>query len=384
MTQEQQSLLNILSNSLFNHHNPVLESPLMEAQAQAVSGIVCAAMKDAPEQLLFMEASNSARIFYNHAVLHKWLSSSNIPYVILKGCASAYYYPDPTLRSMGDVDFLVPGDYLEAAGQILEAQGLKPWDENHIAHIVYRGAGMCYEMHFKVAGFPNGHAGELMEQYFSDVFDKAELKMVGDSQMMLPSPFHHGLVLLLHTVHHMTGEGIGLRHLCDWALFENSLSNDEFVEMYEDKLQAVGLWRFAQILTQVSIKYLGAEKREWAGEADELADQLMEDILSAGNFGVKDTGRSYQTMMISDRGKAGVGKTGMFSQFVESVNNVLYLKIPAAKKYKALLIPGWLFYGGRYGVRVLVGKRKNMLDKDIVEGAEKRRNLYKRLELYEA
>lgn len=68
MTQKQQSLLNILSNSLFNHHNPVLEVPLREAQAQAVSGIVCAAMKDAPEQLLFMDASNSARIFYNHAI----------------------------------------------------------------------------------------------------------------------------------------------------------------------------------------------------------------------------------------------------------------------------------------------------------------------------
>ena len=166
---------------------------------------------------------------------------------------------------------------------------------------------MRYEMHFKVAGLPNGHAGELMEQYFSDVFERAVLRTVGDSQMMLPSPFHHGLVLLLHTVHHMTGEGIGLRHLCDWAVFENSLSNDEFVEMYEDKLQAVGLWRFAQILTQVSIKYLGAEKREWAGETDELANQLMEDILSAGNFGVKDAGRNYQTMMISDRGKDGVG-----------------------------------------------------------------------------
>lgn len=81
----------------------------------------------------------------------------------------------------------------------------------------------------------------------------------------------------------------------------------------------------------MSIKYLGAEKREWAEETDELADQLMEDILSSGNFGVKDAGRSYQTMMISDRGKDGVGKNGMFSQFVESVNNVLYLKIPAAK-----------------------------------------------------
>lgn len=208
MTQEQQSLLNILSNSLFNHHNPVLKVPLREAQAQTVSGIVCAAMKDPTEQLLFMDASNSARIFYNHAVLHEWLSSSNIPYVILKGCASAYYYPDPTLRSMGDVDFLASADCLETAGQVLEAQGLKPWDEEHIAHIVYRGAGMHYEMHFKVASLPNGHAGELMEQYFSDVFDKAELKMVGDSQMMLPSPFHHGLVLLLHTVHHMTGEGI--------------------------------------------------------------------------------------------------------------------------------------------------------------------------------
>ena len=47
--------------------------------------------------------------------------------------------------------------------------------------------------------------------------EKAEEVLFEGEKIRIPAPFHHGLILLLHTVHHMLGEGIGLRHLCDWG-----------------------------------------------------------------------------------------------------------------------------------------------------------------------
>lgn len=392
MTLEQHALITLLSKGLFG--NPAVlpevdfKALLKEADSQAVNAIVSNAAADifddeSWKKRALATVSNNIRVFYNHKTLHQWMIESDVPYVILKGCASASYYPDPLLRGMGDVDFLVLKSEMAKADNVLKLHGMKSWDQAHPSHIVYGGNSMHYEMHFRIAGLPDGKAGELLEEYLSDIFKKAELKTVGDSSMMLPSDFHHGLILLLHTCHHMTGEGIGLRHLCDWAVFENSFSDAEFREMFEKKLKAVGLWRFAQILTQISIKYLGAGKRDWAGEADSVADGLMEDILSSGNFGTKDKNRSTQTMLISNRGKNGVGRTKTASQFAKSVNEFICLKIPAAKRHKLLLIPGWIFYGVRYGVRIITGKRKNPLKRDVIEGASKRRELYKQLKLYE-
>lgn len=250
------------------------------------------------KQTASQDIANNIRIGHNHSLLHEWMSVPNIPYVILKGVASASCYPTPAYRSMGDVDFLVKTEDVERAGKVLEEHGLKPWDQEHISHIVYRGPRMHYEMHFNIAGTPNGTAGDLVREYTKDIFDTAETKSIVSGVATLPSPFHHGLILLLHTCHHLTGEGIGLRHLCDWAVFENSFLEVEFKQLFEDKLKTIGLWRFAQILTKVSIKYLGAEEREWAVADDELVDALMEDILSGGNFGKKDQTRSIQTMLI--------------------------------------------------------------------------------------
>ena len=396
MTDCQATLLSLLSKALFNRTAIISEAKwhelLHEAKYQSVQLLVYEALDQSmmPKEdgklwndYAMASIASNIRINHNHSSLHEWLSAAGIPYVILKGCASASYYPVPDYRAMGDVDFLVPIEDLKRAGKVLEAHGLKPWEEEHISHIVYRAAGMHYEMHFDLAGTPNGEAGKLMQEYMADVFEKASIHPVGSGEAVLPSPFHHGLILLLHTCHHMTGEGIGLRHLCDWAAFEDNFSDKEFQVLYEEKLKAIGLWKFAQVLTRVSIKYLGAEDRKWAICDDQLADALMEDILAGGNFGQKDHNRSVQTMLISDRGKDGIGRSNMLSQFIQSTNKIIYQHWPHAKKNKLLLSFGWLYFGARRIIRELTGKRRKTDLKQTVSGATNRRNLYQQLRLYE-
>lgn len=394
MTDSQRIILQLLSKALFGREAEIQNQDwvavLEEAKNQAVVQLVDSVLDKnllttseahAWKQAASADIANNIRIGHNHSLLHEWMG--DIPYVILKGAASASYYPKPTYRSMGDVDFLVKSEDLDRAGKVLENNGLKPWNQEHISHIVYRGPRMHYEMHFNIAGTPNGAAGDLVREYTKDIFEEAQEKEVVNGIAMLPSSFHHGLILLLHTCHHLTGEGVGLRHLCDWAVFENSFSEDEFRELFEEKLKALGLWRFAQILTRVSIKYLGADERPWAVADDSLVDALMNDILVGGNFGKKDKIRSTQTMLISDRGKDGVGKTSMIEQFFKSANQIVYQKWPATKKNKLLLPIGWGFFGGRRAIRELTGKREKTDVKSLVDGAEQRRELYSQLHLYE-
>lgn len=395
MTDSQSTLLKMLSKALFGHSVTVdavdwLEV-LKEAKNQAVVQLIYSVQDKStlsPDEAKAWKQAASAdfakniRIGHNHSLLHQWMN--DIHYVILKGAASASYYPIPANRSMGDVDFLVKTEDLGRAGKVLEDHGLKPWDEEHISHIVYRGPRMHYEMHFNLAGTPHGVAGELVRKYTADIFEKASVMKVVDGEAVLPAPFHHGLILLLHTCHHLTGEGIGLRHLSDWAVFEDRFSEYEFRNLFEDKLKAIGLWKFAQTLTRVSIKYLGADDREWALATDELVDALMEDILSGGNFGRKDSNRAVQTILISERGKDGVGKTSMVGELLRSGNEIVYHNWPGSKKNKVLLPAGWVYIGTRRIIREMTGKRKKTNIARIVGGAADRRDLYKQLHLYKA
>lgn len=89
-------------------------------------------------------------------------------------------------------------------------------------------------------------------------------------------------------------------------------------------------------------------------------------------------------MLISERSKDGVGKTGMLEQFIKSANGVVYHFWHVAKKIKLLLPAGWVFFGGRRLIRELMGKRKKTDIKKLVDGAGERRDLYSQLHLYEA
>lgn len=396
LSETEVAIVNSLANALFGKNRTVSaninwQAVYAESVCQAVMPMIFTDNKFVPLDIQEKhERDRHITLAYNiireqeHVQLDCMMKSENIPYVILKGCASARYYPNPVLRSMGDVDFWVNQENFKRAGQILKDNGYTSWNKNHICHEVYRKAESHFEMHFEPAGIPNGKVGELIREYLQDTIDKAVAHRIEEGEYMVPSDFHHGLIILLHTSHHMTGEGIGLRHLCDWAVFVSSLSNERFCELFEEKLKNIGMWYFAQVITKVAIQYLGCPDREWVGNPDSrLVDSIIRDIFKGGNFGYKDVRRSQETFLISSRGKDGVGNKSMIQQLIISMNEIVYMKWPVSKKCFFILPVGWCFYGGRYILRSLLGKRPKINFNTVIRGAGERRNLYKQLKIFE-
>lgn len=336
------------------------------------------------EETAIAAAYNNIRVSWEHTWVDEIMKRAEVPYVILKGCASARYYGKPEERLMGDVDFLVKPSDVGRAGAFLEREGLAPWNGKHICHIVYTKERAHLELHFEPNGIPHGRAGELVREYLEDVMEKAEEIPWESGRIVCPSAFHHGLILLLHTSHHLLGEGIGLRHLCDWAVFAASLSDEEFRELFEEKLKRIGLWRFASILTAAAQRWLGCPARDWAAQQEEeLLDDIVGEIFKSGNFGRKEAGRVYEGFLISDRGKDGVGQVSMLRQFARCVNNIVRAHWPSAGKYPALLPAGWMYFGGRYMIRILLKKRPPLHPMKMVRGAEERLRTYKKFTLFE-
>lgn len=95
--------------------------------------------------------------FSEHGELHELMTANNMPYVAMKGLASAMYYPEPNLRSMGDVDFLVYPEDLKKAGKLLESARftIDHGEEEESKHIAYHRPPMSvWEMHRNVNGMP--------------------------------------------------------------------------------------------------------------------------------------------------------------------------------------------------------------------------------------
>jgi hypothetical protein len=284
---------------------------------------------------------------------------------------------------MGDVDFLVKKEDLEIAKKVLLEDGFSLYMEKHASHIVLRKGKMHFEMHFSLPGMPEGKYGEIIKTFLSDIFEKSETVTIEGLEFKTPSAFHHGLILLMHTYHHMLGEGVGLRHLCDIAFFINSFKGNEFEETFKEKLQICGLWHFAKILAHTCYKYLGIQKKAFmTDDLDGIAEAVMKDIFAGGNFGRKDEKRAGQSLAISDRGKDGIGKSAHL-QFIKSVNKAAQVQFPFIKRHKILHPVGFVAFVFRRGYRVIKGTRKMPEFKGAIKGANLRKEIYSHFRLFE-
>lgn len=339
------------------------------------------------QKYLFKAMLGNIRVHDHHTQLHRLLTAKGIPYVTLKGAASARYYPDPQSRAMGDVDFYVSKSDFDRTLEIFKQDGFTAGSLDHISHVVLKKKPMHLEMHHTPAGVPDGEVGERIRRYLEDLLEDARLVEGKSAVCFCPSDFHHGLIMLMHLQHHLLAEGVGLRHLCDWAVFVDHFRGNEFPELFREKLKAVGLWRLARLLTIVSSLYLGLPEQEWArgsGKDEETARALLCDILEGGNFGKKDHQRAYEGMFISDRGKNGV-KDNRLSMAMKMVNRITLQKYPFFRRCPVLLPVGWLMAIAGYLLRNRKRRQRGIrIDTmDAYQKSAPRIRLYQRLKLYE-
>lgn len=393
ITPTQKTLLTMVADSLNETGKPLpLEDPFdiwREAHLQGVFLLAFHRVDPNSFPLYVQEElhgvakrmlSSNMRLFIAHAALSELLEAAKIPHAIIKGYACSIWYPVPELRQLGDVDFIVAKEDLARTGRLLEANGYVPKTQSHKLHEVYIKDGIRFEMHFDLHGIPEGEAEGACRRALKGLIPNALLRQTPFGEMRLPSLFEHGLVLLLHIAHHLTNSGVGLRQLCDWAVFVDTVPDADFQKMYGTVLREVGLWRFACCLTEVCVLAFGIQKKEWLTESDpDTANLLLADVFSGGNLGQKNVQRSHQAYLITS-GSASRSKRGRLTRLML---DMIYQKWPASKKYKILIPFGWMFYGGRYLLRAAEGKRPRLHVKSVLHGAEDRIELYDRLQLYQ-
>lgn len=310
------------------------------------------------------------------------LKSESIPYAVLKGASLSACYYDPSVRALGDIDFLVPVQFVDRASEILISQGFHAPEDSfvHPYHIDFYKNSVVAELHYAVSTFPDSPAGAEAKQYMESWQDQLQPKNIGSYSFQCLSDSHQALSLLLHMERHMTTGCIGLRQLCDWAAFLTIVMPDYFANQIIPELKLCGLKEFAGVLTMTAIRYLGlnpAYGMPFQSIRERDIQAMNEEILRAGSIHNRNNTKDGSNFFVDESGTSSAVRV-----FVARINSLAQRKFPVTKKLPFLLPIFWLYIPLRYWVRSMAGKRRRKSLLRTIMITKQRKQLYRTLNLF--
>ncbi len=311
-------------------------------------------------------------------------TKKTIPCLILKGSSSAVVYPRPEQRVLGDIDLLVERAFLEEASSAMLALGYQRSPVNEAFHIGFHSPDAFVELHFEATEYPDSPAGAFLRSVMADAVREPRAITMNGHVFPALSLERQAVSLLIHMQHHMKGTGIGLRHLCDFAMFVDSVVPDVWHRDVAPVLRRGGLLRFAEALARSCVLYLGlpASRAPWCADVEAaLARDLIMDFFDSGNFGHKQPNLRATAVLSADKAGTGAGG-GMLRRTVANINHHARANYPLARRLPVLLPVFWVYLPIRY----LVGTTKKQGQTGVCSTfltARRRKKLFDRLRIFQ-
>lgn len=342
-------------------------------------------IKNVPQNVLDSAKSAAQRVFLqNHKLLYisgdvtARMENAGIDVLLLKGAATARYYPVWELRKSGDVDLLVKNkESFDNACRLLEQCGYKMKERQHSQHHIefVSGEGINIELHKMLAEpFDNEQMNSYLKNLSGEYVDsRVNIDILGYRLFVLPEAYD-AYYLMLHMLQHFLRSGFGLKLLCDWVVFWNrNISKDEkntFLHMItESKVDG-----FVRMITAVCVKYLGLREENVAFlELEKYNDNelqtFMKEIISAEEFG-----KSGKDRMVVMRGNS-------FADYAREFHHQMKLNNPNNSRYILLWPYLWIktlvvFWSNNH-------KLRGVSSLDIMKKAGERSKIVKKMKLFE-
>lgn len=272
------------------------------AQKQALIGITFAGIERLPQ-----EQRPPKRILFNWHTAREQIKEKNIDLnkrciavsrkfnqlgfrnTVLKGQGLAHLYPDPTLRTPGDIDIWLEG----GSGKILAYikrcfPKCKP-TYHHIDFPISKEVDI--EVHFTPSWMHNPFANKRLQRFFEENTNAQFTNNITTSEGCFPTPTvaFNRIYILLHIYRHLFQEGIGLRQLLDYYfVLDKGFSQEEKKECART-LKSLGLIDFAAAATHVLQEKFGLERDKHIVMPDKRRGEfLLKEVMTAGNFGKYD------------------------------------------------------------------------------------------------
>ena len=297
----------------------------------------------APEQKLLMQwmvmaeqiRKQNIRLFLDSVKVCKNFENKGFANCILKGQGNALLYPDPYMRTPGDIDIYLSGGrrkIMKYVDQVCPNQVMR---YHHVDFPVMKTA---IELHFTPSYMFYPIHNRRMQKWFEEVMGEQCNHRVslpdGYGEIHVPQVSFNVIYILSHLYRHIFTEGIGLRQLLDYYyvlvkwhtdltnLTDSNKSLPQMTQINTDldalrhKLKYLGLWKFAQTVMFVMKEVFGLSEDRMIAPMDEKEGKfLLDEIMRGGNFGQYD-----------DRMGSKVGESKMHRYFRMNLRNLRFVK----------------------------------------------------------
>lgn len=318
------------------------------AKKQALLGVLFHGIRRlpkelAPEQKLLMQwmvmaemiRKQNIRLFQDSVKVCKNFENKGFANCILKGQGNALLYPDPYMRTPGDIDiYLSCGrrKIMKYVDQVCPNQVMR---YHHVDFPVMKTA---IEVHFTPSYMFFPIHNSRMQKWFGKVMGEQCNYRVslpdGYGDITVPQVSFNAIYILSHLYRHIFTEGIGLRQLLDYYfvlvnwhtdltnLTDSNKSLPQMTQINTDldtlrhKLKYLGLWKFAQAVMFVMKEVFGLSEDRMIAPMDERKGRfLLDEIMRGGNFGQYD-----------DRMGSKAGESKIHRYFRMNLRNLRFVK----------------------------------------------------------
>lgn len=297
----------------------------------------------APEQKLLMQwmvmaeqiRKQNIRLFLDSVKVCKNFENKGFANCILKGQGNALLYPDPYMRTPGDIDIYLSGGrrkIMKYVDQVCPNQVMR---YHHVDFPVMKTA---IEVHFTPSYMFFPIHNSRMQKWFKEVMGEQCNHRVslpdGYGEIHVPQVSFNVIYILSHLYRHIFTEGIGLRQLLDYYfvlvkwhtdltnLTDSNKSLPQMTQINTDldtlrhELKYLGLWKFAQAVMYVLHEVFGLSEDRMIAPMDEKEGRfLLDEIMRGGNFGQYD-----------DRMGSKVGESKIHRYFRMNLRNLRFVK----------------------------------------------------------
>lgn len=297
----------------------------------------------APEQKLLMQwmvmaemiRKQNIRLFQDSVKVCQNFENEGFANCILKGQGNALLYPDPYMRTPGDIDIYLAGGRKRVMQYINKVCPNQVMRYHHVDFPVMKTA---IEVHFTPSYMFFPIHNSRMQKWFKEVMGEQCNHRVslpdGYGEIHVPQVSFNVIYILSHLYRHIFTEGVGLRQLLDYYfvlvkwhtdltnLTDSNKSLPQITQINTDldalrhKLKYLGLWKFAQAVMFVMKEVFGLSEDRMIAPMDEREGRfLLDEIMRGGNFGQYD-----------DRMGSKVGESKIHRYFRMNLRNLRFVK----------------------------------------------------------
>lgn len=215
--------------------------------------------------------------------------ASGLHPLLQKGLAVGRFYPRPYLRVSGDIDLWFDADSRKKADSLIALRGVKMCLSPDGA-TVYRWGETEVEHHSDLIELMAPRARRRVRPLAK--LPSRCVTVAAGLNVDVPAALPELLLISVHIMKHCFGAGIGLRHLCDYAVAREKLMPQIGEEQWRDACRRLGILCWSRVLDTFTDLYLSPKniktklKTDYNSYDIKLAGSILSLIEEGGNFGL--------------------------------------------------------------------------------------------------